>query len=143
MNSKLFIPACGDRLTLTKPWNFDLYLERRNLKFAQTQKLVGDKFNCWKEGYGKDHQIKSIPAMISKGTTLECDRVYIRTFSKSAVQVGNDFDSITWKVMKNDKPARNQRFWAKLPDCYEIEYDLSVDSLYRDRVKAVRIVLES
>jgi len=27
---KLFIPACGDRVTLTKSWAFDLYLERRN-----------------------------------------------------------------------------------------------------------------
>jgi hypothetical protein len=29
---RLFIPAIGDRI---KPWEFGLYLERRNLKFAQ------------------------------------------------------------------------------------------------------------
>lgn len=146
---KLFIPACGDRITLLKPWGFDLYLERRNVKFAQEHKLVGEKFNPWKDGYHSDAKdgfagrLKSLWAELPKGTVLECDRIYIRTFSKSALQVGNDFDSISWKVMKGDKPARNQRFWAKLPDCYEIEYSVASDGLYRDRVKAIRQVMES
>lgn len=69
--------------------------------------------------------------------------MYIRTFSKSAHLVQNDYDSITWKVMKGDKPARNQRFWCKLPDCYSIEYELHPDSLYRDRVKVFKAVLEA
>ena len=147
---KLFIPACGDRITLEKAWEFDLYLERRNVKFAQEHKLVDAKFDPWRDGYLKDAagrpqygRLKSLRMTLPKGSVLECDRVYIRTFSKSALQVGSDFDSISWKVMKGQKPVRNQRFWAKLPDCYEIEYSLAPDALYRDRVKAVKQVMES
>jgi len=140
----LFIPACGDRITLTKPWRFTLYLESRNMKFAIEHKLVGEKTDRWGVHENGDYRkYKSVQASLAAGTVLECDRVYIRTFSKSALEVGDDYDSITWKVMKGDKPARNQRFWAKLPDCYEIEYDLPVGSLYRDRVKAIRLVHES
>ncbi len=143
--TKLFIPACGDRLVLTKDWTFDLYLEHRNMKFAQERKLYepdkSEHYGAY-EG-GRSRKLKKVKATLLSGTVLECDRVYIRTFSKSAIQVGNDFDSITWKVMKGDKPARNQRFWCKLPDCYEIEYKLEFDSLYRDRVKAIKEVMES
>lgn len=141
---KLFIPACGDRLTLVEPWTFDLYLESRNMKFAKFHKLVEDTADSWGV-YENGHtgKLKHVSATISAGTTLECDRVYIRTFSKSAIQVGDDFDSITWKVMKGQKPAPNQRFWCKLPDAYNIEYELSIDSLYRDRIKAFKDVHES
>ena len=37
-----------------------------------------------------------------------------------------------------DKPARNSRFWCKLPDVYSLEYKLERDSLYRDRVKVFK-----
>lgn len=145
---KLYIPACGDRLVLTKAWEFDLYLEHRNLKFAQVLGLYQPKpkehaWNVYESGERWGDRLKRARAALPEGTVLECDRVYIRTFSKSAVEVGNDFDSITWKVIKNGKPQRNSRFWAKLPDCYEIEYRLETDGLYRDRVKTVKYVLES
>jgi hypothetical protein len=145
---QLFIPACGDRLTLTKKWEFDLYLEHRNLKFAETQKLISEA-DVKQAGYGNlwvgkpyEGALRVVKAVLPVGSVIECDRVYIRTFSKSALQVGNDFDSITWKLMKGDKPARNSRFWVKLPDCYTIDYKLETDSLYRDRIKAVKLVME-
>ena len=144
---KLYIPAVGDRLILTAPWAFRLYLERRNIKFAKERGLVGEEFgddywDSYEDGrYGS--RLKHARCELAAETVLECDRVYIRTFSKSALEVGNDFDSISWKVMKGSKPAKNQRFWAKLPDCYDIEYRQEIDSLYRDRVKAVRVVMES
>jgi hypothetical protein len=146
---KLFIPACGDRLTLVEPWTFDLYLESRNMKFAETHGALTPKEaeegrygGVW-TGESYASKLKHVPVTLPTGTVLECDRVYIRTFSKSAIQVGDDFDSITWKVMKGDKPARNSRFWCKLPDVYNIEYELSLDSLYRDRIKAFKEVHES
>lgn len=41
---KLYVPACGDRITLIKPWQFPLYLESRNLEFARTIGLyTGDE----------------------------------------------------------------------------------------------------
>jgi hypothetical protein len=88
--------------------------------------------------------LKKVEVTLLTGTILECDRVYIRNFNKSADNDENDFNSITWRVLKpNGKPKRNQRFWAKLKDCNEIEFDLEIDSLFRNRVKKVRQVLES
>lgn len=144
---KLFVPTCGDRIVLAEPWTFLLHLERRNMKFAETSGLFKPNkdqsdFGAW-DGKAFSGVYKKVEAIFPAGTTLECDRVYIRTFNKSAVGVENDFDSITWRVMKKDRPERHKRFWAKLSDCNRIEFTLEVDSLFRDRVKKVRKVLES
>lgn len=139
---KLFIPACGDRVTLTAPWRFTLWLEHRNVDFAVERGLLpkdADKWSFYRMGV-LESRLNELPA----GTVLECDRVYIRTFNKSALEDDNDFDSITWKVMKNGKKAVRQRFWAKLVDCLNIEYELvGPDALFRDRVKAVKAVMGS
>jgi hypothetical protein len=137
---KLFIPACGDRIHLTADWSFDLYLEYRNHKFALARGLAkdGDESLRWAR------ELKKTRATVEAGTILECDRVYIRAFSKSHMTVETDYDSITWKALRPDgKPLKGQRFWVKLPDCYSIEYELRTDSLIRDRVKAVRQVMET
>ncbi len=144
---KLFIPACGDRLTLVQPWTFDLYLEHRNLKFAETQGAFTPKKgeHSWDvtEGDRWSGKLKKTQVTIPAGMSLECDRVYIRTFNKSRIHDGDDYDSITWKLVKNDKPVRNGRFWVKLHSCNDIEYDLALDAVYRDRVKAVKAVMET
>ena len=96
---KLYIPAIGDRLVLTKDWEFLLYLERRNTAFAKEHKLVDEKFgesywDAFEDGrYG--NRLKSVTASLPKGTTLEVDRVYIRTFNKSALKENEDYDSIS------------------------------------------------
>jgi hypothetical protein len=147
---RLYIPACGDRITLTEPWTFRLWLERRNVKFAAARGLIGkDDAPRWGGIYegslnrkgGRD--FRKVEVTIPAGTVLECDRVYIRTQNKSGVHAEDDYDSITWKVMRGDKQERHGRFWAKLSDCNGLEYDLAHDSLYRDRIKTVRLVMES
>jgi hypothetical protein len=91
---------------------------------------------------GRD--LKRVEATLPAGTIIECDRVYIRTHGKSGVHAEDDYDSITWKVIKpNGKTERHGRFWVKLSNCNGLEFDLAVDSLYRDRVKLVRLVMES
>lgn len=145
---KLYIPACGDRLRLTREWTFDLYLEHRNVKFAQSKELIPIKFNAWTDGYEHEDgeryggKLRHIKATLPKGTVLECDRVYIRTFNKSNIKVESDFDSITWKVI-NEKGKAAGRFWVKLPSCYDIEYKQDADDKYRDRVKLIKEVLGS
>ena len=74
---------------------------------------------------------------------IECDRVYIRTFNKSAIKDENDFDSITWKIVVGGKAKQKLRFWTKLVNCLSIQYELQFDSTYRDRIKAVKDVHES
>lgn len=143
---KLFVPACGDRLTLTKPWTFRLFLEHRNLKFAKQRKYyTGDEdWNVYVDGKYRNGLV-SVAVTLDAGTVLECDRVYIRTFNKSRVQEGDDYDSITWKIIdpKKGKAARNCRFWTKLSDANEIEFELQEDSRYRDRVKLLKEVMHS
>jgi hypothetical protein len=138
---KLYIPACGDRITLAAPWSFTLVLEHRNVEFAKTRKIIesAPRYGGVRDG-GSGY--RTVPVTLDVGTTLECDRIYIRTFNKSRVQVENDYDSITWKVI-NDKGkfVSKSRFWTKLPDTYGIEYD-KVD-MYRDRVKLAKLVMES
>ncbi len=151
--AKLFIPACGDRLTLIQPWTFDLYLEHRNLKFAEVQEVFTPTkgsyyYNVTESGDRYSGKLKRVSVTLAAGSILECDRVYIRTFNKSRIHDGDDYDSITWKLFlkgKNGQPksVKNGRFWVKLHACNDIEYELDFDGVYRDRVKAVKAVMET
>lgn len=130
--AKLFIPACGDRLTLVKPWKFTLYLEHRNTDFAYTRGLINDK-GRWGVYVPGTRELATVDCTLEAGTILECDRHYIRATAKSAKSIEDNYDSITWKVVINGKPARSQRFWVKLPDCYNLEFDPDSISKYQDR----------
>lgn len=143
---RLFIPACGDRLVLTAPWEFSLYFERRNLNFANELGLIRGNRSLYEDpppGQRYSNVLKKAQVVLPAGLVLECDRVYIRAFSKSALKDDKDYDSITWKVVKNGKTAQKLRFWAKLSQCLDIRYELQHDSLYRDRVKLIKSVQEA
>ncbi len=131
--TRLYIPACGDRLKLTSSWTFTLYFEHRNFGFAKEQKVVLEDapgFSRW--GQPRGWEAYTIPV----GTVLECDRVYIRTFNKSASSVEDDYDSITWKIIgENGKQKKNCRFWAKLSECNNIEFEIPQDANYKERAK--------
>ncbi len=142
---RLFVPACGDRLVLSAPWSFRLALEHRNVKFAKARSLVDQamrEFDGYSDVSGGGYSFKQVDAVLEAGTILECDRVYVRSFSKSKASSDDDFDSITWKVIgPSGKPLPRQRFWVKLYQCNQIEYGET--STYRDRVKLARLVMES
>ena len=114
---KLYIPELGDQLRLTSDWIFDLHHERRNA-------------SLWKELTGEDYKwidkVKSTKCIMPKGTVLAVDRIYIR---KGA----SDFSSISFRIVSHPKYKKEKkvfgetylhRFWAKLQDCNNIEYDL-------------------
>lgn len=130
--SKLYVPACGDRITLVEPWVFTLYLESRNIQFARTVGLYNGK-NDWGVYQPGSHHLVEKQHMLNAGTVLECDRIYIRATSKSADSVDDNFDSISWKVIINNKAAVKQRFWAKLSDCCNIEFNPTTISTYQSR----------
>ena len=145
---KLYIPACGDRLTITEDWTFPLWCERRNLKFAASRGLIPERESKEYAIYeGERHRspIRKVPVTILAGSVIECDRVYIRTYNKSRIQEGDDYDSITWKLFDpaKGKAVRHGRFWTKLTDCNGISFELATDGLFQDRVKAVKAVMES
>jgi hypothetical protein len=116
------------------------------MKFAETRKYHtgGDGWGVYvDDDYRKG--LASVEVTLPEGTMLECDRVYIRTFNKARVQEGDDYDSITWKLVdpKKGKMQKHGRFWVKLSDANEIEFELQEDSRYRDRVKLFKEVMDS
>jgi len=139
---RLFVPACGDRIMLSAPWSFTLVLERRNVDFAKSRKLVDPGASPHWRAFRSEGGYRSVDASLDAGTILECDRVYVRSYNKSRVQTSEDFDSITWKVINaKGKAVPRSRFWVKLVDANSIEFD-GVET-YRDRVKLARLVMES
>lgn len=115
---KLFVPAVGYRIRLTDYWTFDLYDESRNSSLVEV--LLNDPERVHK-GRREKHRV-TMPA----GTILEVDRVYVRTMSKAAQSVDDDYDSLTFKIIEHPTlgSKRKHRFWAKLSDVNEIEYEL-------------------
>lgn len=129
--AKLYIPACGDRLVVTKPWEFDLYLESRNIDFAKHHNLIAPNTSSW--GLYVNGRLNKVRHTIEPDTVLECDRVYIRSTSKSAKSVEDSYDSVTWKIVVGEKARQKLRFWVKLSDCYNLEFDPDSISRYQDR----------
>lgn len=127
---KLYVPTNGDQLRLTAEWHFNLYseeygdrsktlFERLGIKKVERGSRWGGKYM----GYPKSVRV-SLPA----GTVLQVDRVYIRKFNKTAVSVEDDYDSITFQVVKHpvwSEPKKKvlARFWVKLRDANTIEFE--------------------
>lgn len=130
--ARLFIPSIGDRLTVVKPWQFKLYLEHRNTVFAEEHGHTLPQTG-WNVYLPNSRILAHVDHIIDPGTVLECDRIYVKATSKSAATPEESYDSVTWKVVVNGRPARKQRFWVKLSDCSSLEFDEASISKYRDR----------
>lgn len=131
--SQLFIPSIGDRLTIVSPWSFDLYLEHRNISFAKVHGhcKLDASWNIYINSNSR--KLARVTHTMEPGTVLECDRIYIKSTSKSAKTPEDSYDSITWKVVVNDKPVKAQRFWVKLADCNGMTFDPYTISKYHER----------
>jgi len=105
---KLNIPEIGDELILTTPWNFRLYNESRNLKALESK-----MFGIYPYEYNTDY-----PASLPIKTVLKIDRIYIR-------KGNSDYSSITFWA-KHPEIKLKQRFWVKLQDANNIEFELKV-----------------
>jgi hypothetical protein len=119
METKLQIPDIGDKITLSKDWEFDLYKEYRNASLLLV--ATGKKYE---QCYGVSTN-KSVKYTIPKGTVLVVNRVYIRNGAK-------DFSSITFKIEYSpNKTLNKKRFWSKLIDVNNIYYnDINVNKVY-------------
>lgn len=131
---KLYIPALGDELELTKDWTFDLYAEDRNLSLIAViegkTKSDFDDMEIYDAVHPNDpyyrkyvHRNKSgvdwsqypKKVTIPAPATLIVDRIYIR---KGAER----FNSITFRVKSCYDPKFEKcRFWAKLDDVNTLE----------------------
>lgn len=134
---KLYIPEIGSEIRLISDWTFNLYNEDRN---STLMEVTNDPR---KTTWSGDHQFGAIPCTIPAGAVLKIDRIYIRKGL-------GEYSSLTflWKGMRTNpknvlrgmrqimgpaswvdshyevkKPARPVRFWAKLDDVNNIEFD--------------------
>ena len=125
---RLYVPTLGTELTLTSDWTFDLYDEHRNSDFINAILSISPS-SGWDEYWKTRNKIKdSIVATIPAGSVLKVDRIYIRKGQ-------GDYDSISfwltdcpnkaWAPKKAGGTAEGRlRFWAKLDDANNIEFDL-------------------
>ena len=121
----MYIPEISDEIRLIADWTFALYNESRN---STLMEKMGDPRNVtgsWNDTFG------TIPCTIPAGAVLKIDRIYIRKGSK-------EFSSITFLWKGESLPATIEtysdgstgkvprlpiRFWAKLKDVNNIEFE--------------------
>lgn len=103
---RMFIPELRSKIRLTADWSFELFKEYRNTDLISAMNL--------------DNRLESHKVSIPEGTVLTVDRIYIR-------QGQTDFNSVTFRVF--DSPDEllmckpKPRFWAKLSDVNQIEFE--------------------
>ena len=111
---RLYIPDIGDKLELTRAWEFPLHYESRNrpLGVALGVPLPRRAFNGEQipadNGWWGPFKEDSTPVRLPKGTVLIVDRVYIR-------QGAAEYSSITFRSRIPGVKGK-PRFWAKLAD---------------------------
>lgn len=129
---KLFIPCCGTRIALSKPWTFRLHYEGRNVDALKAFGIVTEPYENWSDMYVDTdtgiRELRSFEHTLPVGSLLEVDRVYIRQHAKQAMNESEDFDSITFKLIPIEKKGKVIRFWVKLVDANAIEYAIPIDA---------------
>lgn len=134
---KLYIPSIGDRLILTDDWTFDLHDERRNeTLFAFLDEEKPPKVNTTNQWGYPTVVGGSVEVELLAGSILKVDRIYIRKGQ-------GEFSSITFmlegqkaqvpdrkwdrktKSYVPGKKDRAVRFWVKLEDANNIEFDFA------------------
>lgn len=109
---KLYVPSIGDAIILTKDWEFTLHDEYRNKSLWDTL-FPGVWGNNWYSS-GKGPKQTVLPA----GTVLTVDRIYIKKGLR-------EYNSLTFMVKKAPFVKKGKvRFWAKLGDVNNIEFDV-------------------
>ena len=140
---KLFIPTIGTRIQLTRDWTFTLICEHRNDGLGiMVGKAKPDGYWWADWGTGENNGRKISEWGEAKGTVtlpqgiiLTCDRIYIRKGVKN-------FDSVSFWLNSNpdlkfggtEIPiAKKVRFFAKLNDVNEIEFEIAPEASRKAR----------
>ena len=115
------VPSIGDKIRLTADWQFPCFTEYRNNAFIKRARPDVNVPERW--SYRDD--VQSVIITLPAGTVLRVDRIYIRK-GKS------EWDSITFVVQSHPTIAGKGfagagRFWAKLADVNEIQFEPYVE----------------
>lgn len=148
---RMFIPEIGTRIVLTQPWSLLIYCEHRNeavhgrlragLAAGEFERMQADAERlsdahyeeCRKRysaGFDQERaealldqaeRAKAIPLILPVGTELTVDRIYIRKGVSA-------FSSLTFHLTRTAHPLLSakgrRRFWAKLDQVNQMEFDL-------------------
>lgn len=123
---KMFVPSIKTMIRLLSDWKFPCFNEHRNHVFIQKMRPET-----------KGASVDSVMITLPKDTVLRIDRIYIRS-GKS------QFDSITFTVVSHPSQESHKgsfgkigvgRFWAKLTNINEIEYEIETQSIPEKRGK--------
>lgn len=122
---KLYIPSVGDQIRLVADWEPTIHDESRNSSIFEFFQIPGYDPDRW------NNNMPPTKVLIPAGEILKIDRIYIRKGK-------DDFDSVTflWKG-KSTNPRMGRyfneqeykiprvpvRFWAKLGDVNQIEFE--------------------
>jgi len=137
---KLFVPNCKTEMILTAAWTFRLFDEDRNNTYIRTS--LGVHFSTYEEWlaqqggpiphgraarwtryrtYSDEVAGRFQTVTLPIGTIMRVSRVYIRQTTSET------YDSLTFTIKKRNKKSGHTihgRFWAKLADVNNIEYDV-------------------
>lgn len=127
---QMMIPPLGTRIRLTADWAFSLHYERRNESvydmlgaFQDLKGKHGYPADAYAPAYRFDpSEREPVQVSLPAGTLLTLDRYYIR-------QGAGDFDSVSFMLPSQPLPGysfgkkRAARFWAKLEDVNDIEFE--------------------
>lgn len=103
---KVWIPKCGDAVSLLQPWAFSLCYEGRNGGLY-------DRID--RPAAGRRRRGDPILVTIPAGAELVFDRIYVR-------QNNDEFASVTFIIKDHpDDSLVGERFWAKLEDVNDID----------------------
>lgn len=139
--TKMYIPQLRDKIQLTADWTFKLYCESRNSSLFKETDIRQKEQAAWQKYRDLEYQIDQLGGKYSApqdlreqcrqayheaynvstdytfpvGTLLSIDRIYIKNGQ-------SDYDSVTFRLI--DPYRKGIRFWAKLCDVNNIEFDL-------------------
>lgn len=134
---RLYIPSIGDRIILTEDWTFQLHDEGRNeTLFVYLDEEKPDRIpteNYW-GGISQEPGFTEVELLA--GSILKIDRIYIRkgldefssvTFMLEGAKAPMPRDKWDRKAKKYVPGVQNRavRFWAKLDDVNNIEFDFA------------------
>ena len=125
---RLYVPEIKDQLLLQEDWTFKFYPERRNvplgIKLGLAEKgphsyswplwKVDGKFVSGRDFIFIDSEDFHYTVTLKAGTLLQVDRIYIR-------KGNSDYSSLSFYIKNGE--YKGARFWAKLKDVNEINFE--------------------